>query len=134
MSRTIDSKPSDTESAPAGEGLVSSDLFASIAGEWEPRPQELERVTDQVRSIHGKLMEWGWEEVDRDELDHATIAYSRACIDYECCEWLPFAAMPGWEDDLYCILMDEDFWREKRDENFTGDAIAEMLRSRDANA
>ena len=124
----------DQNEKPDAVTPVASDaLFASIAAEWEDLPEHLERVTEQVRAIHEKLIEWGWGEVDREELDHATIAYSRACIDYECSEWLPFEVMPSWEDDLYCLLIDEEFWREKRDENFTGDDIAKMLRAREAN-
>ena len=123
----------ESQSTPAVP-VGTSDLFASVAAMWEHRPAELARVTDQVRAIHYKLIEWGWGEVDRDELDHATIAYSRVCVEYECCDWLPFDVMPNWEDDLYCVLMDEDFWREQRDQNHMGYDIAEMIRAREANA
>lgn len=104
-------------------------LFDSIAASWESRPECLERVTEQVKAIHAKLIEWGWKTVNRDELDHATIAYSRVCVDYECSDWLPFDVMPCWEDDLYCILMDEDFWREQRSKNLMGYEIARMIRA-----
>lgn len=124
-------KPSD--SPPASEAVRCDDLFASVASLWESRPECLERVTGQVRAIHGQLINWGWGAVDRDELYHATIAYSRVCVECECCEWLPFDVMPNWEDGLYCVLMDEDFWREKRAENIMGYEIAEMLRAREAN-
>ena len=127
----------DIESTPdvGAVGIESTALFASIAALWESRPECLERVTDQVRAIHDKLIEWGWETVDRDELDHATIQYSRACGVHECCEWLPFDVMPDWEDDLYCLLMDEDEdrWMACINENRPVWELAETLR-REANA
>ena len=126
----------DIESTPdvGAVGIESTALFASIAALWESRPECLERVTDQVRAIHDKLIEWGWETVDRDELDHATIQYSRACGVHECCEWLPFDVMPDWEDDLYCLLMDEDEdrWMACINENRPVWELAETLR-REAN-
>ncbi len=108
--------------------IGSSDLFASIAAEWEQRPERLASVTEQVRAIHDKLIEWGWETVDRDELDHATIQYSRACSVHECCQWLPFDVMPNWEDDLYCLLMDEDQWLAHVNANRPVWELAETLR------
>lgn len=108
------------------------DLFASIAALWESRPERVADVTEQVRAIHDKLIEWGWETVDREELDHATICYSRAVGSYECCEWLPFDVMPGWEDDLYCLLMDEERWQEYREANRCTSELAATLR-REAN-
>ncbi len=106
----------------------SSDLFASIAALWESRPERLVDVTDQVKAIHDKLIEWGWQTVDRDELDHATIQYSQACSVHECCQWLPFDVMPNWEDDLYCLLMDEDRWRAHINANRPVWELAETLR------
>lgn len=113
---------------------VGSDAwFAYIAAQWENRPERLADVTEQVRSIYEKLVEWRMTPKTRDELDHATIAYSHACVSYECVQWLPFDVMPNWEDDLYCVLMDEDFWSEQRDQNRMGYEIAEMIRTREAN-
>ena len=117
---------------PTFEPLAASDLFASVAAEWEDRPHRLPGVIEQVEVIAMKLKEWGWgEDIDRDELMHATIGYSRVVVSYECCGWLPFDLVPDWEDNLYCWLMDEDAWHEARDSD-TGDSIqdlAERLRS-----
>jgi hypothetical protein len=109
----------------------SSALFASIAALWESRPERLADVTDQVRTIHDKLIEWGWKTVDRDQLDHATICYSRIVASYECCEWLPFDLVPAWEDDLYCLLMDEDDgrWQEYRNAGKCTSELAEIIRN-----
>lgn len=116
-----------------GGGVIASkDLFASIAAEWDDRPERIADVTEQVRAIHDKLIEWGWQEVDCDELDHATIQYSRACSVHECCQWLPFDVMPNWEDDLYCLLMDEDRWLAHVNANRPVWELAETLR-REAN-
>lgn len=84
--------------------VTSSASFGTIAALWEHRPECLQRVSAQVKAIHDKLVEWGFD-TDEESLGHATIAYSKACSNYECVEWLPFDVMPGWEDDLWCILM-----------------------------
>lgn len=107
--------------------------FAFLAEQWESRKERRAEVADQIAAIYAKLVEWRMTPETRDELDHATIAYSRVCAEYECCEWLPFDVMPNWEDDLFCIMMDEDLWREQRDKNRMGYEIAEMIRSREAN-
>ena len=124
-----------TDSPPASKAVRCDDLFASIAALWESRPERLADVTEQVRAIHDKLIEWGWKTVERDELDHATICYSRIVGSYECCEWLPFNVVPGWEDDLYCLLMDEDEerWQKYRDERRCTSELAALIRS-EANA
>ena len=114
--------------------VTSSDLFGWIAALWEHRPEELERVASQVKAIHDKLPQWGWETVDEEELDHATIAYSKACASYYCCEWLPFDVMGDWEEDVWAILMDEEFYFEQRALNKMGYDIAEMIRDREQNA
>lgn len=115
--------------APGG----SDALFAEIAALWEDRPECLQRVADQVREIYGKLVEWGFGCRDRDDLDHATIQYSHACCIHECSEWLPFDVMPNWEDDLYCLLLDEDRWLAHVNANRPVWELAETLR-REANA
>lgn len=122
--------PVSALSAPAGS---PSDWFAYIAAQWEHRPERLADVTEQIRAIYEKLVEWRMTPDTRDDLDHATIGYSRVCVEYECCDWLPFDVMPGWEDDLFCWLMDEDFWREQRDLNRMGYDIAKMIRAREEN-
>jgi len=117
-----------TTGQPQGVGIRA--LFASVAAEWEGRPHRLPEVIEQVEAIASKLKEWGWgEDIERDELMHATIGYSRVVVSYECCEWLPFDLVPDWEDDLYCWLMDEDAWHEARDNGDSIQVLAERLRS-----
>lgn len=104
------------------------ELCGSIAVLWESRQERVADVANQVREIHDKLVEWGWTEVDREELDNATICYSRACAVHECCQWLPFDVMPNWEEDLYCLLMDEDKWEACMDANGDACELAKVMR------
>jgi hypothetical protein len=128
---TEQSAPPEAGSAPP---LRTSDWFSWIAAQWEDRPERLADVTDQVRAIYEKMCEWRMTPETRDDLDHGTMGYSRVCVSYECVQWLPFDVMPGWEDDLFCVLMDEDFWAEQRELNKQGYDIAEMIRARDENS
>lgn len=124
---------SNTKNQSTGDGpaetLRSSGWFAEIAALWEDRPERLADVTEQIRAIHAKLVEWDMEPTDRDELDHATIAYSRVVVSYECVQWLPFDLVPNWEDDLYCVLLDEDRWQEAREKGQCTSKLADELRA-----
>lgn len=102
--------------------------FSYLAALWDDRPERLAAVTEQIRAIHAKLCEWRMNPSDRDELDYATTCYARVCASYECVQWLPFDLMPNWEDDLYCVLMDEDRWQEYRDANRPTWELATALR------
>lgn len=117
----------------AGASGSPSEWIAYIAAQWESRPERLADVIEQVKAIYEKMCEWRMTPDTRDELDHGTICYSHVCVSYNCCQWLPFGVMPDWEDDLYSVLMDEDFWREQRDLNRMGYDIAEMIRAREEN-
>jgi hypothetical protein len=48
---------------------------------------------------------------ERDDLLCVAVAYSTACRIHECSDWLPFDVMPNWEDDVFCILEDEEQWK-----------------------
>ncbi len=103
----------------------------TVAELWtRQNPERLGRVLEQVGQIAAKLHEWGWSTLDKDELDHATIAYSRICTSYECCDWLPFDVMPNWQDDLYCLLLDEDEtrWLDYRTTNRCTSELAALIR------
>jgi len=132
MNPTTTEQPATPEAGSAPP-LRTSDWFSWIAAQWEDRPERLADVTDQVRAIYEKMCEWRMTPDTRDDLDHGTMAYSRVCVSYECVQWLPFDVMSGWEDDLFCVLMDEDFWAEQRELNKQGYDIAEMIRARDEN-
>jgi hypothetical protein len=60
----------------------------------------------------------------------AAICYSKACASYECRPWLPFAVMPGWEDDLYCLLLAEEKWIACREANRDTHFLAVELRKK----
>jgi hypothetical protein len=101
-----------------------------IATLWMPHDEERRvGVIVQVQAIYERLLSWGWGKVDKDELDHATVGYSRICTSYECCEWLPFDVMSDWEDNLYCILQDEERWEKYRNNGTCVSELADILRA-----
>jgi hypothetical protein len=66
---------------------------------------------------------------DAADLELAAGAYSKACGVHECSGWLPFNVMPGWQDDVFCILEDEDAWLAAINANESIDMLADRLRS-----
>lgn len=108
---------------------VTASWIAYLAKQWEAREECLADVGDQIAAIHAKLVEWGMTPETRDELDHATIAYSRVVGSYECVQWLPFDLVPNWEDDLYCVLMNEERWAASREKGQDTSKLADELRA-----
>lgn len=111
-------------------------MCADIAAKWEGRPERIGEVTAQVKTIHDKLLEWGWKDIDPETLDGVTMDFSRIVSYHECVQWLPFDVIGDWEDELFVLLHSEDeaTWRAAADKQEDFHALAEKIRKEMAEA
>ena len=101
------------------------------ADEADARSLFPEATDDQIEAFERLLQERGGMTGSRSE-DVMLVAcyYSRVVGSYECCEWLPFQDMGGWEEDVKSIIEDEDYWCAARNEGKMGYEIWEVLKAR----
>ena len=89
-----------------------------------------EATDDQIEAFERLLQERGGMTGSRSE-DVMLVAcyYSRVVGSYECCEWLPFQDMSGWEEDVKSIIEDEDYWCAARNQGKMGYEIWDDLKA-----
>ena len=100
------------------------------ADEADARSLFPEATDDQIEAFERLLQERGGMTGSRSE-DVMLVAcyYSRVVGSYECCEWLPFQDMGGWEEDVKSIIEDEDYWCAARNQGKMGYEIWDDLKA-----
>ena len=87
------------------QSTLPKSLIEAAARDWDCSFEQMERLAMAIDARGGSMTG-----NDKQDLDLVAVAYSKACEIHECSSWLPFNLMPGWEDDVFCILEDEDAW------------------------
>lgn len=103
---------------------MDASLFPKVAAEWGGTIEQIAALAKVIEDRGGSMTG-----DDHEDLTLAAGAYSRACTMHECTGWLPFNVMPGWEDDVFCLLENEDAWHAAINENKSVHDLARSLRT-----